>query len=76
MMVSGFRDILDDLSFDEEKLRILQFNLDDNYEVVVVEIFKSIQDTETKNILDSLLIQMAKLEIEIGDLILEHTHAS
>lgn len=75
-MVSGFRDILDDLSFDEEKLRILQFNLDDNYEVVVVEIFKSIQDTETKNILDSLLIQMAKLEIEIGDLILEHTHAS
>jgi len=49
MMVQGFRNILDDLIFNEEKLRTLQF---------------------------SLLVQMAKLEMEIGDLILEYKHAS
>jgi len=75
MMVTGFREILDELNFDEEKLRVLQFNLDDNYEVVE-EIFKSSEDTKTKETLDELLTQMAKLEMEIGDLILEHRHAS
>ena len=75
MMVTGFRDILDELNFDEEKLRALQFNLDDNYEAVE-EIFKSNKDTKTKETLDKLLTQMAKLEMEIGDLILEHRHAS
>jgi len=75
MMVTGFRDILDDLNFDEEKLRTLQFNLDDNYEVVE-EIFKTTKNSKTKEVLDELLTQMAKLEMEIGDLILEHRHAS
>ena len=75
MMVTGFREILDELNFDEEKLRVLQFNLGDNYEVAE-EIFKSSKDTKTKEILDELLVQMAKLEMEIGDLILEHRHAS
>ena len=75
MMVTGFRDILDELNFDEEKLRTLQFNLDDNYEVVE-EIFKRNQNSKTKKVLDELLTQMAKLEMEIGDLILEHRHAS
>ena len=75
MMVTGFREILDELNFDEEKLRTLQFNLDDNYEVVE-EIFKNTKDTKTKEMLDKLLTQMAKLEMEIGDLILEHRHAS
>jgi len=75
MMVTGFRDILDELNFNEEKLRTLQFNLDDNYEVVE-EIFKNTENSKTKKILDELLTQMAKLEMEIGDLILEHRHAS
>ena len=75
MMVTGFREILDELNFDEEKLRTLQFNLDDNYEVVE-EIFKNSKDSKTKEMLDNLLTQMAKLEMEIGDLILEHRHAS
>ena len=75
MMVTGFRDILDELNFDEKKLRTLQFNLDDNYEVVE-EIFKSTQNAKAKKVLDELLTQMAKLEMEIGDLILEHRHAS
>ena len=75
MMVTGFREILDELNFDEEKLRTLQFNLDDNYEVVE-EIFKNTEDTKTKETLDKLLTQMAKLEMEIGDLILEHRHVS
>ncbi len=75
MMVTGFREILDELNFDEEKLRTLQFNLDDNYEVVE-KTFKSSEDIRTKKILDELLTQMAKLEMEIGDLILEHRHAS
>ncbi len=75
MMVKGFREILDELNFDEEKLRTFQFNLDDNYEVVE-DIFKNSKDSKTKKILDELLTQMAKLEMEIGDLILEHRHAS
>jgi uncharacterized membrane protein (DUF106 family) len=75
MMVTGFRKILDELNFDEEKLRVLQFNLDDNYEAVE-EIFKSNEDTKIKETLDELLTQMAKLEMEIGDLILEHRYVS
>ena len=75
MMVQGFRDILDDLIFNEEKLRTLQFNLDDNYEIVE-EIFKAMQDKSIKELIDKLLVQMAKLEMEIGDLILEYRHAS
>ena len=75
MMVRGFREILDELNFDEEELRTLQFNLDDNYEVVE-EIFNNSEDTKIKEILDELLTQMAKLEMEIGDLILEHQHVS
>ena len=75
MMVKGFRDILDELNFDEEKLRTLQFNLDDNYEVVE-EIFNAMEEDGTKKILDELLTQMAKLEMEIGDFILEHQHVS
>ena len=75
MMVTGFREILDELEFDEEKLRTLQYNLDDNYEIVE-EIFKNTHEQESKAILDNLLTQMAKLEMEIGDLILEHRHAS
>ncbi len=75
MMVEGFREILDELVFHEEKLRVLQFNLDDNYEVVE-DIFKNTKDSETKKTLDILLTQMAKLEMEIGDLILEHRYVS
>jgi hypothetical protein len=75
MMVSGFREILDELNFDEEKLRTLQFNLDDNYEIVE-EIFKNSKNSKTKEILNELLTQMTKLEMEIGDLILEHCHVS
>ena len=72
MMINRF---LDELNFNEEKLRVLQFNLDDNYKAVE-EIFKSSEDTKTRETLDELLTQMAKLEMEIGDLILEHRHAS
>ncbi len=75
MMVEGFRDILDDLNFDEEKLRTLQFNLDDDYDVVE-EIFQNSKNQEIKEILDKLLVQIAKLDMEIGDLILEHTNVS
>ena len=75
MMVEGFRELLDELNYDEEKLRILQFNLDDNYEAVE-EIFKTTNYADMKTILETLLTQMAKLEMEIGDLILEHRHVS
>jgi len=75
MMVQGFRDILDDLNFDEEKLRELQFSLDDSYDVVE-EIYRKCKDKETKELLDNLLTQMAKLDMEIGDLILEQKYAS
>ena len=43
---------------------------------MVEEIFKNSVDTKTKETLDKLLTQMAKLEMEIGDLILEHRHVS
>jgi len=75
MMVSGFRDILDDLNFDEEKLRKLQFDLDDNYDAVEKVLHIS-SDFSTREMIEKLLTQMAKLDMEIGDLILEHHHAS
>ena len=75
MMVSGFRDILDDLNFDEEKLRKLQFDLDDNYDAVE-KVLKTTSDFATREMMEKLLTQMAKLDMEIGDLILEHHHAS
>ncbi len=49
MMVKGFREILDELNFDEEKLRELQFNLDDNYEVIE-DILKNSKDVKNKKI--------------------------
>ena len=75
MMVSGFRDILDDLNFDEEKLRKLQFDLDDNYDAVE-KVLHTSSDFSTRKMIEKLLTQMAKLDMEIGDLILEHHHAS
>jgi len=75
MMVQGFRDILNDLNFDEEKLRELQFDLDDSYDVVE-KIYKECKDKDTKELLDSLLTQMTKLDMEIGDFILEQKYAS
>jgi len=75
MMVEGFREILDDLNFDEEKLRELQFSLDDSYDVVE-EIYKNCTNEESKELLDKLLVQMAKLDMEIGDVILEQKYAS
>ena len=74
MMVTGFRDILDDLNYDEEKLRTLQFNLDDNYETVE-KVLGYTGDFATRGMIEKLLTQMAKLDMEIGDLILEHHHA-
>jgi hypothetical protein len=74
MMVTGFRDILDDLNYDEKKLRSLQFNLDDNYDAVE-KVFKTTSSFETREMIEKLLTQMAKLDMEIGDSILEHHHA-
>ena len=75
MMVSGFRDILDDLNFDEEKLRKLQFDLDDNYDAVE-KVLQTSSTFTTRDMIEKLLTQMAKLDMEIGDLILENHHAS
>jgi hypothetical protein len=73
MMVSGFRDILDQLNFDEEKLRTLQYSLDDNYDTIDAQL-KQTSDPVTREMIDKLLTHMAKLDMEIGDLILEHRH--
>ena len=75
MMVNGFREILDDLNFNEDKLRTLQFNLDDNYDAVE-KVLQTNSDFITREMIEKLLTQMAKLDMEIGDLILEHHHAS
>lgn len=75
MMVTGFRDILDELNYDEEKLRALQFNLDDNYDAVQ-EVLEYTGNFATREMIEKLLTQMAKLDMEIGDFILEHHLAS
>lgn len=67
MMVNGFRDILDNLNFDEEKLLILQFNLDDSYDAVEKVLQKS-SDFATREMIEKLMIQVAKLDMEISDL--------
>ena len=75
MMVTGFRDILDELNYDEEKLRTLQFNLDDNYDAVQ-EALENTGDFAARGMIEKLLTQMVKLDMEIGDFILEHHLAS
>jgi len=75
MMVNGFREILDELHFDEKKLRTLQFSLDDNYDAVET-VLQTSSNFETREMIEKLLSPMAKLDMEIGDLILEHHHAS
>lgn len=67
MMVNGFRGILDNLNFDEEKLLILQFNLDDSYDAVEKVLQKS-SDFATREMIEKLMIQVAKLDMEISDL--------
>lgn len=73
MMVSGFRNILNDLAFDEDKFRTLQFNLDDSYDIIE-EIFNKTKNKKLKIKLNKLLTEIAKLDMEIGDLILTYKH--
>ena len=60
MMVNGFREILDDLNLYDAVEKVLQTD----------------NDFITREMIEKLLTQMAKLDMEIGDLILEHHHAS
>lgn len=70
----GMRGILDDLTFDYDVFERLLFELDDNYEVVKRE-YASVNDPDLKSIVDQLMTQMVKLQMEISDKLVDFKHA-
>jgi len=74
-MLKRFSKILDELSFKEEKLRTLQLNFDDNYEVLK-ELFKMMGYNGTQKNLDTFLTHIVRLEMEIRSLILKYRYTS
>ncbi|MGD9970127.1 MAG: hypothetical protein AB7S65_06690 [Sulfuricurvum sp.] len=74
VFTQGMRDILDDLTFDYDIFEKLLFDLDDNYEVVATE-YAIVNDLELKSIIDQLMTQMVKLQMEISDKLIDFKHA-
>lgn len=75
VFTQGMRDILDDLTFDYDVFEKLLFDLDDNYEVVATE-YATVNDPELKSIVDQLMTQMVKLQMEISDKLIDFKHAN
>jgi hypothetical protein len=75
VFTQGMRDILDDLTFDYDVFEKLLFDLDDNYEIVKME-YAAINDTELKSIVDQLMTQMVKLQMELSDKLVDFKHAN
>lgn len=75
VFTQGMRDILDDLTFEYDIFEKLLFDLDDNYEVVKTE-YATVNDPELKSIVDQLMTQMVKLQMEINDKLVDFKHAS
>jgi hypothetical protein len=71
----GMRDILDDLTFDYDVFEHLLFELDDNYEVVKAE-YMTVENIELKSIVNQLMTQMVKLQMEISDKLVDFKHAN
>jgi len=66
VFTQGIRDILDDLTFDYDVFEKLLFELDDNYEIVATK-YATANDPELRSIVDQLMTQMVKLQMEISD---------
>ena len=60
VFAQGIRDILDDLIFD--------------YEIVKIE-YATVNDPELKSMVDQLMTQMVKLQMEISDKLVDLKHA-
>ncbi|MGZ5208872.1 MAG: hypothetical protein ACXWB0_07625 [Sulfuricurvum sp.] len=71
----GMRDILDDLTFDYDVFEHLLFELDDNYEVVKAECM-TVENSDLKFIVNQLMTQMVKLQMEISDKLVDFKHAN
>jgi hypothetical protein len=74
VFTQGMRDILDDLTFDYDVFEKLLFDLDDNYEIVKSE-YETVNDSELKSIVDQLMTQMVKLQMQISDKLVDFKHA-
>ena len=74
VFTQGMRDILDDLTFDYDVFEKLLFDLDDNYEIVKTE-YATVNDPELKSMVDQLMTQMVKFQMEISDKLVDFKHA-
>jgi len=74
VFTQGMRDILDDLTFDYDVFEKLLFDLDDNYEIVKTE-YATVNEPGLKSIVDQLMTQMVKLQMEISDKLVDFKHA-
>ena len=75
VFTQGMRDILDDLTFDYDVFEKLLFDLDDNYEIIKTE-YITVNDLELKSIVDQLMTQMIKLQMEISDKLVDFKHTN
>ena len=73
VFTQGIRDILDDLTFDYDVFEKLLFELDDNYEIVATK-YATANDPELRSIVDQLMTQMVKLQMEISDKLVDFKH--
>ena len=71
MMVEGMRDILNDLSYDEEVIQTLIDNLDDGYDALNASMEQYKFDGEIYNTVDKLLTQLTGLINDLQTLSIE-----
>lgn len=72
-LVNIVRDILDKLNLSIDYLEKIQYDLDENYDALNKN-FSAIMDPKLKLIVDQLMTQMAKLNMEISDKIVDLKH--
>ncbi len=75
VFTQGMRDILDDLTFNYDIFENLLFDLDDNYKIFKTK-YATVNDPKLKSIVDQLMTQMVKLQMEISDKLVDFKHAN
>lgn len=71
--IQFLRDVLGHLTLTPADLEKIQFDLDDNYDVLETK-YNLLMESDFKSIIDQLMTQMVKLQIEISDKIIDIKH--
>lgn len=70
LFVQFVRDVLDDLKFAPADMEKMQFDLDDNFDVLEAK-YNLLEESDLKSIVDQLMTQMLKLQMEISDKLID-----